>query len=59
MNIINDIAKFKITSYDKNERITRCKLASLYRLVHLNNWTSGIYNHISVSISLFSILLFF
>jgi adducin len=54
MNIINDIAKFKITSYDKNERITRCKLASLYRLVHLNNWTSGIYNHISVCISFFN-----
>jgi adducin len=50
MNIINDIAKFKITNYNRDERITRCKLATLYRLVHLNNWTSGIYNHISVSI---------
>ncbi len=35
-------------NYAKGERILRCKLASLYRVIDLYGWTSGISNHVSV-----------
>ena len=35
-------------NYPKEERILRNKLASLYRLVDLFQWSQGIYNHITV-----------
>uniref|UniRef100_A0AC34F635 Class II aldolase/adducin N-terminal domain-containing protein n=1 Tax=Panagrolaimus sp. ES5 TaxID=591445 RepID=A0AC34F635_9BILA len=34
--------------YSSGERIARNKLASLYRLVDLFNWSQGIYNHITL-----------
>uniref|UniRef100_A0AC35FTX3 Class II aldolase/adducin N-terminal domain-containing protein n=1 Tax=Panagrolaimus sp. PS1159 TaxID=55785 RepID=A0AC35FTX3_9BILA len=34
--------------YSPAERIARNKLASLYRLVDLFNWSQGIYNHITI-----------
>jgi adducin len=34
--------------YSTAERIARNKLASLYRLVDLFNWSQGIYNHITI-----------
>ena len=49
---IDDLDKKKL-NYSESESILRCKLASLYRLVHLNSWTSGIFNHITVSKFLF------
>merc|ERR1712156_1362369 len=34
-----------------NEKLLRCKLAAVYRLVDMYGWTQSIYNHISVRIS--------
>lgn len=34
--------------YSQEEKEARCKLASVYRLVDMNKWTEGIYNHISL-----------
>ena len=34
--------------YSAEEAATRCKLASLYRLVDARGWSMGIYNHITV-----------
>jgi adducin len=45
---INDIRGVDSTGYSKSERLLRCKLASLYRLVDLFGWSQGIYNHITV-----------
>uniref|UniRef100_A0A0N5B0F5 Aldolase_II domain-containing protein n=1 Tax=Syphacia muris TaxID=451379 RepID=A0A0N5B0F5_9BILA len=35
-------------SYTKIEKVQRCRLASLYRLVDLFQWSQGIYNHITL-----------
>ena len=45
---INDIRGVDSQGYSKSERLLRCKLASLYRLVDLFGWSQGIYNHITV-----------
>ena len=45
---INDIRGVDSTDYSKNERLLRCNLASLYRLVDLFGWSQSIYNHITV-----------
>lgn len=45
---INDIRGVDSSGYSKSERLLRCKLASLYRLVDLFGWSQGIYNHITV-----------
>ena len=47
---INDIRGIDTLNYAKGERILRCKLASLYRVLDLYGWTSGIANYVSVSI---------
>jgi adducin len=47
---INDLHDIDSTGYPKNERLLRCKLASLYRLIDLFRWSQGIYNHITVSV---------
>uniref|UniRef100_A0A7E4UN83 Aldolase_II domain-containing protein n=1 Tax=Panagrellus redivivus TaxID=6233 RepID=A0A7E4UN83_PANRE len=39
-----------VESMSMEERIARTKLASLYRLVDLFQWSQGIYNHITVRI---------
>ncbi|CAF4494738.1 unnamed protein product, partial [Rotaria socialis] len=44
---INDIRGVDSTTYSKSERLLRCKLASLYRLIDLFGWSQGIYNHIT------------
>ncbi|CAF1330849.1 unnamed protein product, partial [Didymodactylos carnosus] len=48
---INDIRGIDSGGYSKSERLLRCKLASLYRLVDLYGWSQGIYNHISARIN--------
>lgn len=45
---INDIRGVDGLRYAKGEKLTRCKLAAVYRLVDLYGWSSGIYNHITV-----------
>jgi hypothetical protein len=44
-------------AYAKGEKLLRCKLAAVYRLVDLFGWSQGIYNHITVTTSV--VLLFF
>ncbi|ESO97018.1 hypothetical protein LOTGIDRAFT_115246 [Lottia gigantea] len=48
---ISDIRGVESTGYSKAEKVLRCKLASLYRLIDMHGWTSGIYNHISARVS--------
>jgi len=49
---INDIRGVDAFNYDKGEKLLRCKLAAVYRLVDLYGWSQGIYNHISVRVYL-------
>ena len=35
-------------AYTKQEKLTRCKLAAVYRLIDMYGWTQGIYNHVTV-----------
>ena len=37
-------------AYTKQEKLTRCKLAAVYRLIDMYGWTQGIYNHVTVSL---------
>lgn len=37
--------------YGDEERQLRIKLAAVYRLIELNGWSMGIYNHVTVSIA--------
>lgn len=46
---INDIRGVESMGYAKGEKILRCKLAAVYRLMDLYGWTQNIYNHITVS----------
>lgn len=46
---INDIRGVEAMGYAKGEKILRCKLAALFRLIDLYGWSQGIYNHITVS----------
>jgi hypothetical protein len=46
---INDLRGTAASKYTVAERDQRCKLASVYRLVHMFGWSQLIYNHISVS----------
>ncbi|CAF1190888.1 unnamed protein product [Rotaria sordida] len=48
---INDIRGVDSQGYSKSERLLRCKLASLYRLVDLFGWSQGIYNHITARVN--------
>ncbi|CAF4097834.1 unnamed protein product, partial [Rotaria magnacalcarata] len=48
---INDIRGVDSTTYSKSERLLRCKLASLYRLIDLFGWSQGIYNHITARVN--------
>lgn len=45
---INDMKGVDFPGYVKGEKILRCKLAALYRLVDLFGWSQSIYNHITV-----------
>ena len=46
---INDLRGVNASKYTIGERQLRCKLASLYRLMHWFGWAQSIYNHITVS----------
>lgn len=46
---VADIRDTDMQEYDKGEKVFRCKLASLYRLVDLFAWTRGIQSYITVS----------
>ncbi|XP_064603859.1 alpha-adducin-like isoform X3 [Liolophura sinensis] len=48
---INDIRGVDSLNYSKVEKLIRCKLAALYRLVDIFGWTHGIYNHITARIN--------
>jgi len=48
---INDIRGLEGMSYTKQEKLTRCKLAAIYRLLDMYGWTQGIYNHVTVRVS--------
>lgn len=45
---INDIRGLEAMGYAKGEKVLRCKLSSVYRLMDLYGWTQGIHNHITV-----------
>lgn len=49
---INDIRGVESMGYAKGEKIIRCKLAAVFRLMDLYGWTQGIYNQVSVIITL-------
>lgn len=36
--------------YSDDEKQLRIKLAAVYRLIELNGWAMGIYNHVTVSV---------
>ena len=46
---INDLRGSLSSKYPPAEKLERCKLAALYRLVDMFGWSDGIYGHISVS----------
>ncbi|XP_034048522.1 alpha-adducin isoform X2 [Thalassophryne amazonica] len=48
---VNDLRGSDSTSYDKGEKLLRCKLAAFYRLTDLFGWSQLIYNHITVRVS--------
>ncbi|XP_065207024.1 protein hu-li tai shao isoform X3 [Planococcus citri] len=48
---INDIRGVEAMGYAKGEKILRCKLAALFRLIDLYGWTQGIYNHVTARLS--------
>jgi len=48
---INDIRGIDSMVYAKGEKLLRCKLAAVYRLVDLHGWTQGIYNHVTARVS--------
>uniref|UniRef100_A0A6G1SPR7 Protein hu-li tai shao n=1 Tax=Aceria tosichella TaxID=561515 RepID=A0A6G1SPR7_9ACAR len=48
---INDIRGIDCVKYDKVEKLIRCKVAAVYRLVDLHGWSQNIYNHISARIN--------
>merc|ERR1719281_1222911 len=48
---INDIRGIDSMVYAKGEKVLRCKLAAVYRLIDLYGWTQGIYNHVTARVS--------
>merc|ERR1719208_599640 len=48
---INDIRGIDAMVYAKGEKLLRCKLAAVYRLIELHGWTQGIYNHVTARVS--------
>lgn len=53
---INDIRGVESMGYAKGEKIIRCKLAAVFRLIDLYGWTQGIYNQVSVIITHFYVV---
>ena len=50
---INDLRGVSASKYTIAQRQTRCRLASVYRLVEMFGWSQLIYNHITVSRCIF------
>ena len=48
---INDIRGVDNIAYAKGEKLLRCKLAALYRIIDLFGWSQNIYNHITLRVS--------
>uniref|UniRef100_A0A8C5ETP6 Alpha-adducin n=1 Tax=Gouania willdenowi TaxID=441366 RepID=A0A8C5ETP6_GOUWI len=48
---VNDLRGSDSISYDKGEKLLRCKLAAFYRLADLFGWSELIYNHLTVRVS--------
>ncbi|CAA9995366.1 unnamed protein product, partial [Nesidiocoris tenuis] len=48
---INDIRGVESMGYAKGEKVLRCKLASVFRLMDLYGWTHGIHNNITARLS--------
>lgn len=46
---INDIRGLEGLTYAKGEKLLRCKLAAIYRLIDMHGWSQNIYNHCTVS----------
>lgn len=45
---VNDLRGSDSISYEKGEKLLRCKLAAFYRLSDLFGWSELIYNHLTV-----------
>ncbi|XP_013784905.1 protein hu-li tai shao-like isoform X3 [Limulus polyphemus] len=48
---INDIRGVDCLKYGKGEKLLRCKLASVFRLLDMYGWTENVYNHITLRVS--------
>ncbi|CAM9370105.1 unnamed protein product [Lampetra planeri] len=48
---INDLRGSESSTYVKGEKLLRCKLAAVYRLVDLYGWSQLIYNHLSARVN--------
>ncbi|XKL64420.1 hypothetical protein PGB90_004506 [Kerria lacca] len=48
---INDIRGIEAMGYAKGEKILRCKLAALFRLIDLYGWSQNIYNHVTARLN--------
>uniref|UniRef100_A0A3Q1IYZ5 Alpha-adducin n=1 Tax=Anabas testudineus TaxID=64144 RepID=A0A3Q1IYZ5_ANATE len=48
---VNDLRGSDSISYDKGEKLLRCKLAAFYRLTDLFGWSELIYNHLTVRVN--------
>ncbi|KAL0965871.1 hypothetical protein UPYG_G00286910 [Umbra pygmaea] len=48
---VNDLRGSDSISYEKGEKLRRCKLAALYRLTDLFGWSQLIYNHLTVRLN--------
>ena len=46
---INDIRGLEGMNFSKSEKVLRCKLATVYRLIDMYGWAQSIYNHVTVS----------
>ena len=46
---VNDLRGSDSISYDKGEKLQRCRLAAFYRLTDLFGWSQLIFNHLTVS----------
>ncbi|XP_034457201.1 alpha-adducin isoform X18 [Hippoglossus hippoglossus] len=48
---VNDLRGSDSISYDKGEKLLRCKLAAFHRLADLFSWSELIYNHLTVRVT--------
>ncbi|XP_037077896.1 protein hu-li tai shao-like [Pollicipes pollicipes] len=48
---IADLRGAESSKFTKAEKVLRCKLASLFRVIDMHGWAEGIHNHITVRLS--------